>query len=83
MYVAGYFMIRPEDGLGGGYGYFNLNLNSFFNPSGFNNSNSFNWSTLMPKQPLNNGEHEGFSYLGIGGFFLLFFTNTDLGMSQS
>ena len=74
MYVAGYFMIRPEDGLGGGYGYFNLNLNSFFNPSGFNNSNSFNWSILMPKQPLNNGEYEGFSYLGIGGFFLLFFT---------
>ena len=73
MYIAGYFTIRPEDGLGGGYGYFNLNLNSLFNPSGFTYSGSFNWSILMPKLPFNNGEHEGFSYLGIGGFFLLFF----------
>ena len=27
----------------------------------------------MPKLPFNNGEYEGFSYLGIGGFFLFFF----------
>tara|TARA_B100001142_G_scaffold300761_1_gene325805 strand:+ start:4773 stop:6872 length:2100 start_codon:yes stop_codon:yes gene_type:complete len=74
MYGVGYFMISPEDGLGGGYGYFNLNLNSFFNPTGYNNSYSFNWSILMPMLPLQNGEYEGFSYLGIGGFFLLFFS---------
>jgi len=74
MFCTGYFMISPEDGLGGGYGYFNLNLNSFFNPTGYNNSYSFNWSILMPKLPLQNGEYEGFSYLGIGGFFLLFFS---------
>ena len=73
MYIVGYFTIRPEDGLGGGYGYYNLNLNSLFNPNGFNFSGSFNWSVLMPKLPFNNGEYEGFSYLGMGGFFLLFF----------
>ena len=33
MYVVGYFSIDPQDGLGGGFGYFNSNLNSFFNPT--------------------------------------------------
>ena len=73
MYIAGYFMINPEDALGGGYGYYNLNLNSLFNPSGFTQPAYFNWSILMPKLPFHNGGYEGFSYLGIGGFFLLFF----------
>ena len=74
MYIVGYFTIRPEDSLGGGYGFYNLNLNSLFNSSGYTNSGYFNWSILMPMLPLQNGEYEGFSYLGIGGFFLLFFT---------
>ena len=73
MYCTGYFVIRPEDGLGGGYGFYNLNLNSFFNPSGFAGSNTFNWSIIMPKLSFNNGEHEGFAYLGLGGFFILLF----------
>tara|TARA_Y100000591_G_scaffold164397_1_gene141820 strand:+ start:97 stop:1608 length:1512 start_codon:yes stop_codon:yes gene_type:complete len=83
MYIVGYFTIRPEDGLGGGYGYYNLNLNSLFNPIGFTYSDSFNWSILMPKLPFNNGEYEGFSYLGIGGFFLLFFTILSFFKSKS
>ncbi len=73
MYCTGYFMIRPEDGLGGGYGFYNFNLNSFFNSTGFAGPNTFSWSIIMPKLNFNNGEHEGLSYLGIGGFFIFFF----------
>ncbi len=73
MYCAGYFMIRPEDGLGGGYGYYNLNLNSFFNSTGYSNSDPFNWSIIIPKLSFHKGEYEGLSYLGVGGFFILFF----------
>ncbi|MDA9598805.1 DUF6311 domain-containing protein [Candidatus Pelagibacter sp.] len=73
MYCAGYFMIRPEDGLGGGYGYYNWNLNSFFNSTGYSNSNLFNWSIIIPKLSFHKGEFEGLSYLGIGGFFILYF----------
>ena len=71
MYVFGFFSIRPEDGLGGGYGYYNLNLNSFFNSSSFNNNTSFNWSYFLPGGKFRNGEFEGFSYLGLGGFCFL------------
>jgi hypothetical protein len=74
MYLVGYFIIRPEDGLGGGYGFYNFNLNSFFNPTGFNNVGSINWSIFIPGLSLNNGEHEGFSYLGISGLIFFLFT---------
>ena len=74
MYVAGYFTINLDDGLGWGYGNYNYNLNSFFNPTGINNIENFNWSKFLPLQNLQNGEYEGFSYLGITGFlFLLLF----------
>ena len=72
MFAVGYFSINAKDGLGGGYGYFNLNLNSFFNPVGFNNFSEFNWSFFLPEQKKLNGEYEGFAYLGIGGFIFLF-----------
>ena len=77
MYIVGYFTIQLDDGLGWGYGYYNFNLNSFFNPSGSNNVESFNWSQFFQQKQYQNGEHEGFSYLGITGFFffLLFFIN--------
>jgi len=77
MYIVGYFTIQLDDGLGWGYGYYNFNLNSFFNPSGSNNIGSFNWSQFLPKKQIQNGELEGFSYLGIVGslFLLLFFIN--------
>ena len=74
MYCTGYFIIRPEDGLGGGYGYYNLNLNSLFNSTGFGHTNSFSWSILIPPLSFYKGSHEGLAYLGIGGFFMLFFT---------
>ena len=77
MYVVGYFTIGLDDGLGWGYGHFNFNLNSFFNPKGSNYFESFNWSQFLEQKKYQNGEHEGFSYLGITGllFLLLFFVN--------
>ena len=74
MYIIGYFEIPPYDGLGGGYGYFALNLNSFFNPlnsiNGLNNS----WSIFFPTLDSPKGHYEGFAYLGLSGifFFALF-----------
>jgi hypothetical protein len=72
MFFIGYFSIDAKDGLGGGYGYFNSNLNSFFNPVGVNNFNEFNWSFFFPKQKRLNGEYEGFAFLGISGLIFLF-----------
>ena len=82
MYILGYFSIRPEDGLGGGYGYYNLNLNSFFNPKSFTYFESFNWSFFLPENKSQNGEYEGFSYLGLGGFCFLYFLIINLVNSQ-
>ena len=75
MYVIGYFSINLDDGLGWGYGNYNLNLKS--NPSGQNNIESFSWSNFLIKLDYQNGEIEGFSYLGISGiiFFILFLFN--------
>ena len=77
MFLIGYFTINVDDGLGWGYGYFNYNLNSFFNPSGNNYVSSFNWSQFLPEQQYQNNEIEGFSYLGVVGilFLGLFFVN--------
>ena len=77
MYIVGYFSIDPQDGLGGGFGYFNSNLNSFFNPTGSNNFTNFNWSLFFPIQERLTGEYEGFAFLGISGciFLFLFFIN--------
>ena len=44
LYVIGYFSIKIDDGIGGGYGFYNFNLNSFFNPLGLNNITGFSWS---------------------------------------
>ena len=71
MYFIGYFSIRIDDGLGGGYGFYSFNLNSFFNPLGFNNITGFSWSFFLKNVEFNNFNPEGFSYLGISG--LLFF----------
>jgi len=72
MYVVGYFTINLDDGLGWGYGFYNYNLNSFFNPLGGDNFGSFSWSLFLPTQPFQNAEREGFSYLGISGIIFLF-----------
>ena len=75
MYLIGYFTIGIDDGLGFGYGIYNFNLNSFFNPLGENYNESFNWSFFLPILNFQNNEIEGFSYLGISGilFLILYF----------
>lgn len=75
MYIVGYFSIGLDDGLGGGYGNFNFNLSSFFNPLGSTHNDTFSWSAFFEKFNFyNSGEQEGTSYLGISGlfFFVLF-----------
>ena len=74
MYILGYFEIPPYDGLGGGYGYFAFNLNSFFNPLNTINDLNNSWSILIPALEFPRGHYEGFAYLGLSGilFFLLF-----------
>ena len=71
MYVVGYFTIDIDDGLGFGYGIYNFNLNSFFNPLGENHIGGFNWSLFLPTLNIQNREMEGFSYLGISGILFL------------
>ena len=75
MYTVGYFTIGIDDGLGFGYGIYNFNLNSFFNPLGENYNESFNWSFFLPTLNFQNKEIEGFSYVGISGilFLILYF----------
>jgi len=75
MYLIGYFTIGIDDGLGFGYGIYNFNLNSFFNPLGENYNETFNWSFFLPTLNFQNKEIEGFSYLGISGilFLILYF----------
>ena len=77
MYIIGYFTIDLDDGLGYGYGIYNFNLNSFFNPSGANYINEFSWSNFIPQLELQNSEMEGFAYLGLSGiiFFILYLIN--------
>ena len=75
MYIVGYFTIGIDDGLGFGYGFYNFNLNSFFNPQGSNYTDTFNWSLFFYQLfKFSKSRKEGFSYLGISGiiFFLLY-----------
>ena len=71
MYMVGYFTIGIDDGLGFGYGIYNFNLNSFFNPLGENHTGKFNWSFFLPTLNFQNKEIEGFSYIGISGILFL------------
>ena len=71
MYILGYFEIPTEDGLGGGYGYFSFNLNSFFNPVDLDGES---WSLFLPTLKYYGGQYEGLAYLGLSGilFFFIF-----------
>ena len=71
MYIIGYFSLNLDDGLGWGYGYYNFNLNSFFNPVGQTNISEVIWSNFLTKREFQNGQIEGFSYLGLSGFIFL------------
>jgi len=84
MYILGYFTIGIDDGLGFGYGIYNFNLNSFFNPLGENYVESFDWSFFLPTLNFQNKEIEGFSYIGISGilFLILYFKHLINGKSK-
>ena len=70
MYLSGYFEIPLTDSLGYGYGHYKANVLSFFNPAVTMGTN-FSWSNFLPSIPIVGGEHEGFSYLGLGGIIFL------------
>lgn len=72
MYIFGYFEVPFTDALGYGYGQYKLNLTSIINPISETPNGTINWSSFLPEIPQTTvGEAEGFSYLGIGGIFLL------------
>ena len=62
LWQVGFFLVG-EGKAGGGYGRFGMNLNALVNPSG--------WSYVLPSLPTREGNHEGFSFLGLGGLFLM------------
>ena len=70
LYIAGYFEIRLADTLGGGFGYYKLNLLSPFDP--VDSVNNISWSWFLPDIKLTAGEElEAFNYLGLGQILLL------------
>ncbi len=46
-----------------GYGYFQMNLNSLFNPT---SNGDIKWSLFLPTHSQGLGSYEGFNYLGLG-----------------
>ena len=75
LYIVGYFEIRLGDTLGVGFGHYKLNLLSIFDP--VNSVDNISWSWFLPDIKLTRGEEiEGFNYLGLGQFIMLFFALT-------
>ena len=63
--LLGAFATQRDLGSEGGLGTFGANLNTLFN--------SQEWSGIVPALPVaTNGQYEGYSYLGLGIFILLF-----------
>jgi hypothetical protein len=63
--LGGFFPLR-EDMLGGGYGYFRMNVLSLVNPQGGVQDETWRWSSLLPLLPHLPGDYEGFAYGGLG-----------------
>jgi hypothetical protein len=65
-YLLGGFLMPLSASQSVGFGSYSSNLNTFFNPQ--------NYSKLLPKLPFSNeGQYEGFGYLGVGFMILLLF----------
>lgn len=63
-WVVGYFLTPRISG--GSYGYFRMNLLAPIDPEGI-------WSRILPDQPAaGKGDYEGFNYLGVASWGLLF-----------
>ena len=70
VYLLGGFSVGTASNAGG-YGYYNLNLNAFFNPDALSGWES-DWSYFLDGLPRTDfRQYEGFAYLGIGCMFLL------------
>jgi len=70
MYLFGYFVIPVGHSFEGGFGYYSMNLLSWFDSRGF--------SLLHLKLPsISDEQREGFQYLGLGIFLLLALLLTD------
>lgn len=64
--LGGFFPLR-SDMLGGGYGFFRMNVFSLFNPDGAEfEDEHWLWSALLPMLPHGPGDYEGFAYAGLG-----------------
>ena len=48
MYLLGYFVLNPQDNLGGGFGIFKMNLISFFDPGVSTIGQKYLWSNFLP-----------------------------------
>tara|TARA_B100000315_G_scaffold173107_1_gene161516 strand:+ start:263 stop:2371 length:2109 start_codon:yes stop_codon:yes gene_type:complete len=67
-YVSGYFQISVFDAMGYGYGNYSFNIAGLFDSQISNNA--LDWSLFFNDIKNSEHQHEGFSYLGIGGIFL-------------
>ena len=67
-YVSGYFQISVFDAMGYGYGNYSFNIAGLFDSQISNNA--LDWSLFFNDIKNSRHQHEGFSYLGIGGIFL-------------
>jgi hypothetical protein len=64
LWLEGYFVLG-QTGTTGGFGHYNYNLTSFFNPQGWSNG-------LIQDRPTSTtGQYEGFSYFGAGIIIVL------------
>lgn len=72
-WISGYFVIGSGVSANG-FGFYKMNLLALIDPT-MNHYKS--WSYITPNIPGENGQHEGFNYLGLGLiFFSLFSINT-------
>lgn len=62
-YAMGLFSLSIGNLLAEGFGQFSWNLNGFINPQ--------KYSAFLPQLPVEEGQYEGFSYLGLGNLVLI------------
>ncbi len=72
MFIAGYFVIPAVHAIGSGYGIYKANLLSFIDPKSFFES-GYSWSLILQDIYNTGPEYEGFSYLGLGIFSIIFY----------
>ena len=71
MFIIGYFNVPFTDALGYGYGDYAFDISGMFVQNTSVISGSINWSFFLPTTTILS--IESFSYLGLGGIFLLIF----------